>query len=187
MKFEFDYLFFCLIASYLFLDTTGLLIPLAISIAFHEMAHIVFLILFKSKITAVKLNVGAILVEHQEIVSKWKNIISLLSGPISNLILSGAFWLLNNEVYCAVNFVVGVYNLLPIKGLDGGSILETICNGYFSAKIIRMIVGFSTMIFCIFIVNFFLKYGTSFNYYSVLLWLLYIITPILLKKILKDS
>lgn len=136
---------------------------------------------------SVKLNIGAVLVIHSDDISKGKKIISLLAGPISNLLLSSAAYILKNETYCAVNIILAVYNLLPVSGVDGGAVLETALQGHCTSKTVDRIAFLSTVLICSIFVAVYFMFQKYFNNYSILLLCLYILTPILLKKILKES
>lgn len=187
VKFEINYIFLCLIVSYLFIDKTGLCLPLLISVIVHETAHLLFLILFKCKIMSVKLNVGAVLVLHSDDISKGHKIASILAGPVSNLLLSAVAYILKNEIYFAINLILAVYNLLPLSGVDGGALLKTALDGFCSNKTIDRTIVLCTVLICTVFVAIYFTFKKLFNNYSLLLLCLYILTPILLKKILKES
>ena len=58
-----------------------------------------------------------------------------LAGPCLNLILLSFGLLLSlGEFFCACNLVLAFINLMPIKGLDGGTVLENLLLTVFSPK-----------------------------------------------------
>lgn len=188
IKFELSYIFFSVVVIFLAFDRTGIYLPLLIGVIIHEMSHIIFILIFKSKVSSIRLIIGAISVEYVEICSKIKKIIALLAGPISNILLAYIFYCFNLEIWCAVNIVLGLYNLLPINGLDGGAVLGEILEQFCSERTVNAIINILTVL---------VLSGYSFLWIynsndirsniSVILLLIYIITPLIVKKVLKDK
>lgn len=184
IKFEVDYVFSALITVYIACDKTGIFLSLLVSILVHEVAHLFFIILFKSKVKSVKLIVGAVSVEYAEICETHKKVITVLAGPISNIMLALISFSFKNENLFILNLVVAIYNLLPLDGLDGGTIFHELLDLFLTeekAELLFKITNisvFSTLLFlwfCFFKDNLY-----------ILIILLYLITPYIFKKILKD-
>ena len=74
VKFEISYLFLCLLILYIAFDKTGLYIPLILCIILHEISHLIFIIIFKSKVKSVKLILGAISIEYVDLYKRYKKI-----------------------------------------------------------------------------------------------------------------
>ena len=184
IKFEISYIFASLIVLYIAFDRTGMLSYLLIGIIIHELSHLLFVYIFRSKICSVKLIIGAISIEYRDFCDRYKRIITLLMGPVSNLIIAGISYYFMYEKMFAVNLVIAIYNLLPIKGLDGGSILFEVLLSFLCEEkanaflnIITMVISTSCLITCFFVFK---------NNLSMIIILVYIVTPIIFKKILKD-
>lgn len=184
IKFEISYIFASLIVLYIAFDRTGMFSYLLVSIIIHELSHLLFVYIFKSKIYSVRLIIGAISIEYSDFCDKYKRIITLLMGPISNLIIAAMSYYTMHEKMFAVNLVIAIYNMLPIKGLDGGSILLEVLVKFIDEQkanlaltIITMIIAIFGLIACVTIFK---------NNLSMIIIFIYIITPIIFKKILKD-
>lgn len=185
IRFEISYLFLSFVLTFIAFDRTGIYIPLLLGVIIHETSHLVLVYIFKSKVKAVKLILGAITVEYLDICSKPKKIVALLAGPISNLIVALISYKFNNNLYCAVNLILGIYNLLPINGLDGGAMLSQLFDGLVPHVVIKKIIAYISFLVSIAAI-FFVIYKRAQNLVSIVIICIYIITPLIFKKILKD-
>jgi Zn-dependent protease len=87
-----------------------------------------------------------------------QTILVSIAGPLSNLILSGLGWLLLNNggadtflagfllTFTSYNFILFVFNMLPIYPMDGGRISKAICQWVTKPSIGRRINGFISLI-----------------------------------------
>ena len=185
VKFEIDYIFVSLFVIYIAVDRTGIILQLLGSIIIHELSHLLCILLFKSKVKAVKLIVGVISVEYADICESYKKIIALLAGPVSNIALALILKMLNNDVVFALNIVIAIYNLLPLDGLDGGAIAAEIFTSFLPENKARNILLFINLFFLTSIsLMWFLFFK---NNVFILIVVLYLFTPFIFKKILKDK
>lgn len=61
----------------------------------------------------------------------WRDELLILSAGCSvNFVLCAVSVILNNEVFAAVNLLIGIFNLLPLNFLDGGKIILLILYHY---------------------------------------------------------
>ncbi len=125
--------FAILMAFLLVTDSTGLMGISLIAVTVHELAHLLAMKFLKCAPNSIELGIGGILIRSNVYASFKDNLITALSGPFANLILTGVFWGLGETFqikffyYSAVvQFVVGSVNLLPVKGLDGGTVLRMV-------------------------------------------------------------
>lgn len=182
--FEISYIFACALVLFIAYDKTGIIIPLFVSILIHEFAHYIFLKLFKCKVKKVKLLVGTLGIEYSENLKDSEKLISLAAGPFANIIVSLIALNFKNELYFSVNLILAFFNLLPIKGLDGGDILEIFLKRFLPKKTIEIIELIIAILFFIILLFAFLKYGKNlFSNYSLVLFLIYLILPFVLKKL----
>ena len=185
VKFEIDYVFVSLFVIYIAVDRTGIILPLLGSIIIHECSHLLCIFIFKSKVKTVKLIVGVISVEYADICDSYKKIIALLAGPVSNIALALIFKMLNNDAVFALNIVIAIYNLLPLDGLDGGAIAAEIFTSFLPENKARNILLFINLFFLTSIsLMWFLFFK---NNVFILIVVLYLLTPFIFKKILKDK
>ena len=148
-----SFLFVMLISIIVFFDSTGYIIPTLLATFLHEIAHLAAMILSKSKPCSIKLIPAGVIITKKFAISHKADSIILLSGPLANLILSMIFF--NTLPYfSAINFIVGVFNLLPVRGLDGGELLFMLLCVIFGEsktliilKLLNIILG---LVFCLF-------------------------------------
>jgi Zn-dependent protease len=117
-----------------------------ISIVVHEFGHAITYRLFGCNSFIVLYAFGGLAVPYTSVPSRrWKRILVLLAGPFAGFALAGLLYgfkhffpdiLLRNlylaafiEMLIYVNFVWGLFNLLPVFPLDGGQISRELCEG----------------------------------------------------------
>ena len=122
--------FLCLM---LYVDRAGMMLPTILAVTLHEFGHLTALLIFGAKPQRVELKVGAVAIIGNFVLTVKQRFIMLLSGSTVNFIvfvlLYCLYFVLQNLYllnFSLVMFVVGVINLLPILGLDGGEILSLI-------------------------------------------------------------
>lgn len=183
IKFEISYIFLCVATVFIATDKTGIYIALLISVLVHEVAHIITLISFKIRIKAVRLIIGCIGIEYVDTSNRKERLLSLLAGPLSNILLSLLGYCLKSPTFFAVNLILAVYNLLPVRGLDGGSILEVALSGIVSKSKTDLILNVIVVLFSsVLLVYFIFSCCCGIRNYSVLLLCIYLITPLIIKK-----
>lgn len=92
----------------------------------HEGGHLLALYLFGGRLRALRLSLGgAQIVTEQGGMGYGSELLAVLAGPGVNLLLcllatgGGERWYL----FSGINLVLGIFNLLPLPGLDGGRII----------------------------------------------------------------
>ncbi len=123
-------LFGALITVMLLFDKTGIILPLLFAVFMHETGHLFMMWLRGAAPRKIKLIPASVQITKAFTAGYKNDIIILLSGPFVNFLLFGVFYYNYlcyeniTALYIALlNLIIGVFNLLPIKGLDGGSIL----------------------------------------------------------------
>ena len=187
INFNVNYLFLSMIVIYLAIDETGLFLPLSIGVIVHELSHVFFLVIFDCKVNSINLSIGAITVNHSSGIDKYKNMIAVLAGPISNLLLSLLFYRINFMTHFYVNIILFIYNLLPINGLDGGELIKLLFNGVLSAEKINNLLNINTVVITIMFCVMYIFVFKNINAVFIILFCIYLISPLLLKKLLKDK
>ena len=87
----------------------------------HEFGHIITIYILEEKI-----NIFYILpfgfccrLKNQNKISNENMLKILLAGPVTSILVAGFFVLWTKE-FAIVNFIIGLFNLLPLGDLDGG-------------------------------------------------------------------
>lgn len=122
--------FLGVLAFMLYIDRGGLMLPTAASVIAHEAGHIFALTLFGAPPDRVELRAAAVTLKGRFCLSPRQEIFMLMSGPAVGLLQFLIFGLLYLAFLrplfintAAVGLVLCLINLLPVWGLDGGSIL----------------------------------------------------------------
>lgn len=186
VRLRISYYFVCSVVIFTALDKTRLYIPTIFFMMVHEAAHIIALLIFGCKIVEVQLIIGAIGVKYADVtLSKLQKIMSILMGPLSNLILSVIFLYYGCDIYFGINLVLGLYNLLPLIGLDGGSLIQTFLEGIISTKSVERTLIIFTILAAVTLFFVTLLYVHVNINYTVLLFCIYLLMPIVIKKIVE--
>lgn len=163
-------------------DKSGIFIPLLFSICLHESSHLLFLCLFGAEIKEISLVPGSVGIIHTELNTKGEKLISLFAGPLSNLLASTVFYLFRFDKLFIINLLLSVLNLLPARGLDGGSIVYHFFEGKLAEDKINQILKLLslTMFFIVAYIFVVLFLNKNLNY-SLLLFSLYLLIPFFMK------
>ena len=105
----------------------GEVLPLVLLAALcHELGHLSILWLYHVPVEEIVLSpMGAVIAApEQEKLSYGAELLAVLAGPAVNFILALVFARISGDyLFAGANAILGVYNLLPISGLDGGRAL----------------------------------------------------------------
>ncbi len=128
-----SFLFLAMVTVMIAFDKTGLIVPTLFSVLCHELGHLFCMWALGSTPKRIKLIPASVQITDS-ITSRYKtdNIVSLC-GPLVNILLFAVFYInysiwRNTQVliFALLNLILGLFNLLPVKGLDGGRILHNI-------------------------------------------------------------
>lgn len=181
IKIEVSFLFLAVITFMFFIDKSGFLLPMAIAIFLHEAAHISCMSILGFKAKEIKLIPGGIQIIRSFCLKKKYEILISISGPFINFILFVLFWNLNLQ-FSAINLCIGILNILPLKSLDGGEILEIVLEDKISEDKVKKILITLNLIIGILgiIVEIFLILNKSANI-SLILFSIYLILSVIIK------
>lgn len=128
-----SFLFAAVIAFMLATDRTGLALPTLCAVLFHETGHLLAMWALDCNPKRVKLIPASVQITMPFSKSFRNDLIIAVCGPLVNFIIFGvlyfnylAFHGQTTLYYALVNLLVGLFNILPVKGLDGGTILFTL-------------------------------------------------------------
>lgn len=179
----------------LYVDRVGLMLPTILAVTFHEIGHLISLLAFKSKPKRVELKIGAVAIIGNFVLTPKQQLIMLASGSLFNFLLFALFYclyffcramyLLN---FSLVMLVVGILNLLPIMGLDGGDILNVILLKFLKPEIVSIVIFIIsiTNIFVIISLGFYVLNDTKTNI-SLIIFGIYLFLGILMSKKQKND
>ena len=167
-KFKVKIGFFSVLMLSVILVTSSAYLPaLLLSVAIHELGHVVAAGLCAIRLSQLKLGIlGATLTPVNTIYSYKKEILLCAGGPFFNFISAFIVFLITKD--CSSLFVIsslslGVLNLFPIKGFDGGRISEALlCFAFCPQKSSHIIKLTSFLfLFCIWAVSVYLLIKAS--------------------------
>lgn len=125
-----SFLFCALLCLMICVDRTGLVIPTLISVAVHEAGHLFVMYITESAPLSVKLIPASVQITRRAFESDKSAVSSLIAGPAANLCVALCAGL-NFYIYektgalnlAVINAALGLFNLLPVCGFDGGDLL----------------------------------------------------------------
>lgn len=183
-------LFFAgLFAIILLNDKTGTALPLILAVFAHETGHLAAIIYFNKKPQAIYLRACAVEISGYTATCNKEDFIIYLMGPISNLLLFGLmyfiYFVFNTEwflTFSIVNLILFAVNILPVKMLDGGDLLNIFLTAFTGGKyknfIISIISFITLLLLLIFGIYLFLKTKSI----TVIIFALYLIITALINK-----
>lgn len=158
-----SFLFCALITIMLATDRTGLALPTLFSVFVHEIGHLFAMWVLDCEPKSIRLIPASIQVT-KSITNKYTGDIWIaLSGPIINFVLFGSLYFNyltfknpNTQIWALINLIIALFNLLPVNGLDGGTILFSLIaksgdinRANLAVKIITLILASAFLIFAI--------------------------------------
>lgn len=122
---------FCLIICLvLLIDKTGLFLPTIIAAAIHEAGHLFCMFVFDCLPLEIRFVPCGIEITKRRSDYGVNTVLLSLAGPMLNIAVALTsfmnYYLYNREnvlYFAAINLVLGLFNLLPARGLDGGTIV----------------------------------------------------------------
>ena len=122
---------FCLLTGWFLLVNGWELLAIVLSAAaLHELGHLLVLRLCGAEIQRLRINLfGAALETSGSRLSYGAELAALLAGPAANLLCAAILAALDGERWATVigaQLILGGFNLLPLRPLDGGRALETL-------------------------------------------------------------
>lgn len=197
MKFKFlgteiyvSFLFCATLCFMLVIDQTGLIIPTLFAVFIHESGHLLAMWAADCQPKAVRLIPTSVQIIRGFSKKKYGEVAITVCGPAANIILFGAlganYFIFKNEislVFAALNLVIAIFNLLPVSGLDGGTLLTILLSRFTNVYKAESIVKIITVIFALvsFLIGVYLAARGNVNI-SIFIVTLYLLVCSMVKK-----
>lgn len=158
-----SYYFCALITLLLLLDRTGVFFISLTAVTIHETSHLLCMKICKSNVIKIELNLSSLRIFTSGTDTR-KSMLIALSGPLGNFVFCLMFLFVGLKDYAFVNLIIGVFNLLPVAGLDGGDILGIIVKKH-SSKCVLILLTVLSVSVCVLIIasGFFLFLSKNHN------------------------
>ena len=119
---------FLAVVALLTLSETSVSVFMSLVACFlHETGHLLPMFLFGVSVKKIILyGAGIKIIRGYSLKEKHKELIILISGCLMNILMFLLFFFLKGEsfkTFAVINLVTAIFNILPIKSLDGGAIL----------------------------------------------------------------
>lgn len=153
-----SFLFLAFIGVFLLLDKTGLFMPMLFASIIHEVGHLFFMWILDCQPNEINLILGSVQIVSSVSNRSFNNILISFSGPLFNIVVFAILFLnyvvyKNDEyiVFAFTNLLLGTFNLLALKGLDGGNILFHIIENKYNENVAEKIVNIITLVIAVLI------------------------------------
>lgn len=137
-------------------DRTGYMLPTLFAIIIHEMAHLFAMWVQDCSPLSVRLIPASVQINKKFSFSAKNDVLIAAAGPAANIILFMclyfnyvAFGNLTVLYYALLNLVIGCFNLLPVKGLDGGTIIYILVCKFCGAQKANLFIKIITLILAV--------------------------------------
>ncbi len=145
-----SFLFVAVVAFMLCVDRTGLVIPTLLAVLVHETGHLFAMWLTECNPKSIRLVPASVRITRSFAAAQRKEWLITLMGPAMNLTVAlvlGVNYHLSGNVgvleFAVLNVILGLFNLLPVRGLDGGTAVRMILCRYstpdFAEKVLQII------------------------------------------------
>lgn len=158
-----SFFFAAIITFMLAVDRTGLIIPAIFAVITHELGHLFCMWVLDCAPRQIKLVPAAVQIVRDFNLKPSGEIAVAVCGPLVNIILFGILYFnfraFDNEIslnYALLNLIIALFNLLPVSGLDGGTILFSLLSAklplnraVLTQQIINFVFGGSVLILAV--------------------------------------
>lgn len=189
MKFNFfgteiyiSFLFCAVVCFMLAIDRTGLVVPTMFAAFIHESGHFLAMWATDCQPRAVRLIPTSIQIIRGFSPKRGGEATIAICGPTANLVIFGVlavnYFIFKSEqslVFALLNLVIGAFNLLPVSGLDGGTLLSLavahFTDIYRAERITRILTGVFAFFAFLFGVYLWVKGTVNISVFTVAIYL----------------
>lgn len=172
-------------------DKKGTMLVCLLSSVLHELGHILAMKLNKVKIKSVNFNLGDVAINADLSALSYKTEIFINVGGVAVnfflAIIAILFYKASEVVFFKSfflsNLLIGFFNVLPVRYLDGGQVLLIILQKCFTLKISERIINVLTVCFIVpvGVLGLIFLFNSSYNF-SLLFAVLYLICTLVSKE-----
>lgn len=151
-----SFLFCALLCFMLAIDRTGLVIPTLFAVFIHESAHLLAMWAADCQPRAVRLIPASVQIVRGFSPKKCGEAAITICGPLGNIVIFGVLFanysVFGSEqslVFATLNLVIALFNLLPVSGLDGGTLLTIAISHFTDIYKAESIVRIITAVFAV--------------------------------------
>ena len=127
--------FFLLVFLFLLADSGGMALWVLTGCLLHEGGHLLSMLAMRVPVRRLELTAAGIHIRRgRESLSPGRELLVLAAGPGINLLTALVLFLLGWMECSAANCALGLFHLLPARGLDGGSIMEICCRRFWGME-----------------------------------------------------
>ncbi len=160
IKIEITFLFVAFISFVISLNAPSNVIMTIISSMLHEIGHLAIMLILKNKPEKIRFELTGInIIRNQDKkISSKKEVLIALGGPLMNLFIVTICCIIlstyDNDsilIFSGINLILMIFNLLPIKKLDGGLALYHSLSKKFDLNFTYLILKVTSIIFILII------------------------------------
>ncbi len=175
--------FFCAVFTVMLaFDRTGLILPTFFAVLAHEIGHLFAMWILDCEPKQIRLIPASIQVVSSFSKQYKNDIIIAIFGPLVNYVLFLTLYFnylaFKNELvlyYGLLNLIIGVFNSLPVYGLDGGTVLYSILakkgNSSRALLTVKLITVITAVIIIIAAIVFTIKGKFNLSFYIIGIYL----------------
>jgi len=127
--------FLLMLAVFYYFDTGGWIIPALTAVFVHELGHLAALIAADCPITRLDATwAGLSLTYESGRITPVCEAAAVAAGPIANLAAAGLLAATRYNKWAWTNLLLGCFNLLPVREMDGGRLLGIISQSLMSRR-----------------------------------------------------
>ncbi len=155
-----SFLFLAFLTIMLATDKTGFILPTFFAVFVHEFGHLFIMWVLDCTPKKIKLIPASVQIVNSFSRGYKNDVIIALSGPVLNLVMFVTLYYnylcFKNEFtlyFALLNLLIGVFNLLPVKGLDGGTVLFSLLCKNIDINKAALILKFITLIIALVVIG----------------------------------
>ena len=135
-----DFFFVALVTFFLLTDSSGISVIALLACLIHETGHLIVFLLAGYVPQSLTFELGGIrLQKPEQELSPWREVLVQLAGSAANFsvffLLIGSIGQISGwSIFAVTHLVLGIFNLLPLRGLDGGKLAALFFGRFFPER-----------------------------------------------------